>query len=91
MDDEQKMSGGSLDYFTFKFDEPIHQIKYYYDNLYCPLHGRKPDAELLELTQKLVEKLRQVQKVLYDIEWVMSGDKSDGDEFQAVREFLGEK
>jgi agmatine/peptidylarginine deiminase len=57
------MSGGSYDYFSFKFDEFIRDLK--------------DDTEERKKFKKL---LKLVSYAVYTIEWVDSGDLSQGDE-----------
>jgi len=64
------MSGGSMDYLSFKVDE-------------ARFRETTPERKAFR------KHLRLVAKALYDIEWVDSGDKSDGAESEAIRACLG--
>ena len=66
------MSGGSWDYITFRIDEVADRLK-----------GEKDPLRRL-----LGERVSLLAKVMHDIEWVDSGDKSDGDEIEAIKAFL---
>jgi hypothetical protein len=82
------MSGGSLNYFYCQLDEPLSKMRAYYNDLYCPSHGEKSDKEKWELMQTFFKKIELLKGALHDIEWVMSCDYGDGDEFQAIKSFL---
>lgn len=68
------MSGGSWDYLTFKVDEAADRL--------C--------ASECPLRRAFGKHVRLVGKALYDIEWVDSGDKSNGDERSAIELVLGQ-
>lgn len=70
------MSGGSLEYFSFKVDDVI--------NLLTEHESTKTSA----LRQEFVEHLKLVSKALHDIEWVDSGDCTEGDEDEAISAVL---
>lgn len=68
------MSGGSYEY-------AFHHV----EDFASALRGRSlndPDR------MAFAELLDRVAKAMYDIEWVDSGDKSDGDELPAIRACL---
>lgn len=63
------MSGGHYDHFWFQVDEVSTELKEYDD----------------PLRQAFADHLRLISKALKDIEWVDSGDRSPGDEYEAIR------
>jgi hypothetical protein len=63
------MSGGSWDYFTFKADEVAERL----------------ESEKSPLRRALGQHMRLIAKALYDIEWVDSGDKGEGDDIEAIK------
>ena len=67
------MSGGSLDYICFRVEETAETLKGKNNPAYVRAFG---------------EHLTKVAEALKDIEWVMSGDKSAGDEIPAINEVL---
>lgn len=85
------MSGGALGYFYNRIDEPFHEMKKYYYDQYCPLHGHTPDPVIFEIMQRFFKKIHLLQHALHDIEWVMSGDYGCGGEIKAIKEFLEEE
>lgn len=83
------MSGGSLNYVYGQLNDAIGEIKTYANDRYCPLHGDHPDKERWVKYQRYTNKLKEVSESLHDIEWVISGDYTDGDEFEAIDKVLG--
>ena len=69
------MSGGSMDYLTYKVDEAADQLT---------------NKNNTPLQRALGEHLRKVAKALHDVEWVWSGDYGRGDEEEAIRAVLGD-
>lgn len=67
------MSGGSLDYIYSKLEYATDQI--------C-IKSRDYRHEAF------VNHLRKVSKALKDLEWVLSGDMSPGDEFGSIEAVL---
>ncbi len=70
------MSGGSLDYVYFKVDEAADAIECRSDK---PFH------------KAFAKHLRKVSKALHDIEWVFSGDYSEGDEKASIETIINPK
>lgn len=69
------MSGGSLDYVYHKVEDVA-----------ITLHNK----ENTPLQRALGVHLLKVAKALHDVEWVMSGDYSNGDDERAIKEVLGD-
>ena len=69
------MSGGSMDYLTYKVDEVADQLM---------------DKNRTPLQRAFGEHLRKVAKALHDVEWVWSGDYDNGDDEEAIRAVLGD-
>ena len=63
------MSGGSWEYFTFKAAEVADKL----------------ETEKSPLRRALGQHMRLIAKAMYDIEWVDSGDKGEGDEIAAIK------
>jgi len=63
------MSGGSLDYAYFKVEEAARQIA---RNTNTTLH------------KAFVAHLYKVAQAMHDIEWVIDGDMSNGDDIKAI-------
>lgn len=82
------MSGGSLNYIYLTLENAAAEISSHYNDEYCPLHGNNADRQKWELTKRFVEKLDHAVKALHAVEWVMSGDYGEGDEFTAIERFL---
>jgi len=70
------MSGGSLDYICYKLDDVIDTVE-----------GRAKTA----LQKAFTAHLRDVSKALHDLEWVFSGDYSDGDEVEALKKVVNKQ
>lgn len=82
------MSCGQLNYFYNRLGDSIYEIRDYYHDLCCPVCGTKPDNEKWLLICNFINKLNLLKEAMHDIEWVISGDKSDGDELAAIKLFL---
>lgn len=67
------MSGGSLNYFYFKVEEVAYEL----------LEECEDD-----LRREFCEHLLLVSKALKDIEWVDSGDCSEGSEIESIKKVL---
>lgn len=67
------MSGGAYDYFFAKIDDYADEVRI----KNCPYR------------QSFVNLLRKVSEAAYKIEWVDSGDCSEGDEIEAIKECFG--
>ena len=70
------MSGGSLDYVCYKLDDAIEVIE------------RRATTVL---QTAFAVHLKDVSKALHDLEWVFSGDYSDGDEVEALRKVVNKE
>ncbi len=70
------MSGGSLDYICYKLDDVIDSVE-----------SRAKTA----LQKAFAAHLRDVRKALHDLEWVFSGDYSEGDEVAALRKVVNKE
>jgi hypothetical protein len=70
------MSGGSLDYACYKLDDAIGAIE---------TRAKTP------LQKAFLAHLRDVSTALHDLEWVFSGDYSDGDEVAALRKVVNKE
>jgi hypothetical protein len=66
------MSGGSWDYITHKFDDVANQLK----------------SEKDPLRRLMGQRVALLAKAMHDIEWVDSGDYSEGDDLEAINAFL---
>lgn len=70
------MSGGSLDYACWKIEQIAGEIK---DRARTPLH------------RAFAKHLMQCANAAHDLEWMLSGDISEGDEIAAIRAVLPKK
>ena len=70
------MSGGSLDYVCYKLDDAIEVIE------------RRATTVL---QKAFAAHLKDVSKALHDLEWVFSGDYSDGDDVEALRKVVNKE
>ena len=68
------MSGGSLDYVYHKVEDVANRLQE---------KGNTP------LQRAFGVHLSKVAKALHDVEWVMSGDYSNGDDEKAIKDVLG--
>ena len=70
------MSGGSLDYVCYKLDDAIEVI----------------ERRATTVLQKAFAKhLKDVSKALHDLEWVYSGDYSEGQEVESLRKVINKE
>ena len=69
------MSGGSMDYLTYKVDDIAIDLQ------------NKNNTPLQRAFGKHLEK---VAKALHDVEWVWSGDYGTGDDEEAIKDVLGD-
>jgi hypothetical protein len=69
------MSGGSMDYLTYKVDEVASDLQ------------NKNNTPLQRAFGKHLEK---VAKALHDVEWVWSGDYGTGGDEEAIKDVLGD-
>lgn len=69
------MSGGSLDYLYHKVEDVAIKLQ---------------NKENTPLQRAFGLHLIKVAKALHDVEWVMSGDYSDGDDEKAIKEVLND-
>ena len=70
------MSGGSLDYVCYKLDDAIDTI----------------EKRATTVLQKAFAKhLKDVAKALHDLEWVYSGDYSEGQEVESLRKVINKE
>ena len=70
------MSGGSLDYVCYKVDDAIDTI----------------EKRATTVLQKAFAKhLKDVAKALHDLEWVYSGDYSEGQEGESLRKVINKE
>ena len=70
------MSGGSLDYVCYKVGDAADSIE---------ARATTP------LQKAFAAHLKDVAKALHDLEWVFSGDYSDGDEVEALSKVVNKK
>ena len=68
------MSGRSLDYAYLKIDDIIENLQY--------------RSNLTQLHKTFIRHLTKVSKALYDLEWMLSGDTSEGSEIDAIRKVV---
>ena len=69
------MSGGSMDYLTYKVDEAADQLM---------------NKNNTPLQRAFGAHLKKVAKALHDVEWVWSGDYGTGDDDEAIKPVLGD-
>ena len=70
------MSGGSLDYVCYKVDDAIDTI----------------EKRATTVLQKAFAKhLKDVANALHDLEWVYSGDYSEGQEVESLRKVINKE
>jgi len=70
------MSGGSLDYVCYKIDDAADSIE---------ARATTP------LQKAFAAHLRDISTALHDLEWVFSGDYSEGDEVAALRKVVNKE
>lgn len=66
------VSGGALDYLYARVNDAADRIETYRYTEYLALANH----------------LRRIANVLYDVEWVMSGDKTSPDDIEAIRTII---
>jgi len=70
------MSGGSLDYVCYKLDGAIEVIE-------------RRATTVLQIA--FAAHLKDVSKALHDLEWVYSGDYSEGQEVESLRKVINKE
>ena len=70
------MSGGSLDYVCYRLDDAIDTIE------------RRATTTL---QKAFAQHLKDVAKALHDLEWVYSGDYSEGQEVESLRKVINKE
>ena len=70
------MSGGSLDYVCYRLDDAIDTIE------------RRATTTL---QKAFAQHLKDVAKALHDLEWVFSGDYSEGQEVESLRKVINKE
>jgi hypothetical protein len=70
------MSGGSLDYVCYRLDDAIDTIE------------RRATTTL---QKAFAQHLKDVAKALHDLEWVYSGDYSEGQEVESLRKVVNKE
>ena len=79
------MSGGSLDYFYFRFDEPLEKI-----SKEIKWGKNKWSPEVLLEFQNALKYLKIAQVYSHDVEWLLSGDYGDDSFLESIKEELEE-
>jgi hypothetical protein len=79
------MSGGSLDYFYYRFEEPIEKIK-----KEIKWGKNKWSPEVLSEFQNTIKYLKIAHIYSHNVEWLLSGDYGDDSFLEAVKEDLEE-
>jgi hypothetical protein len=79
------MSGGSLGYFYFRFEEPLEKI-----SKEIKWGKNKWSPEVLSEFQNAIKYLKIAQVYSHDVEWLLSGDYSDDSFFESIKEELEE-
>ena len=79
------MSGGSLDYFYFRFEEPLEKI-----SKEIKWGKNKWSPEVLSEFQHAIKYLRIAQVYSHDVDWLLSGDNSDDSFLESIKEELEE-
>ncbi len=77
------MSGGSLDYFYFRFEDPLERI-----SKEIKWGKNKWSPEVLSEFQNALKYLKIAQVYSHDIEWLLSGDYGDDSFFVSIKEEL---
>lgn len=73
------MSGGSLDYFYFRFEEPLEKIS---KEIKWGKNKWSPEV--------ISELLKIAQVYSHDVEWLLSGDYGDDSFLESIKEELEE-
>ena len=79
------MSGGSLDYFYFRFEDPLEKI-----SKEIKWGKNKWSPEVLSEFQNALKYLKIAQAYSHDVEWLLSGDYSDDSFLESIKEELEE-
>ncbi len=79
------MSGGSLDYFYFRFEEPLEKI-----SKEIKWEKNKWSSEVLSEFQNAIKYLKIAQVYSHDVEWLLSGDYGDDSFLESLKEELEE-
>ena len=79
------MSGGNLDYFYSRFDEPLEMI-----SKEIKWGKNKWSPEVLLEFQNALKCLKIAQVYSHDVEWLLSGDYSDDSFLESIKEELEE-
>ena len=75
------MSGGSLDYFYYRFEEPIEKIE-----KEIKWGKNKWSSEVLSEFQNAIKYLKIAQIYSHNVEWLLSGDYGDNSFLETVKE-----
>lgn len=79
------MSGGSLDYFCYTFEEPLKKI-----SKEIKWGKNKWSPEVLAEFQNAIKYLKIAKIYSHSVEWLLSGDYSDDSFLGALKEELEE-
>ena len=79
------MSGGSLDYFYSRFDEPLEKI-----SKEIKWGKNKWSPEVLSEFKNALKYLKIAQVYSHDVEWLLSGDYGDDSFLESIKEELEE-
>lgn len=79
------MSGGSLDYFYFRFEEPLEKI-----SKEIKWGKNKWSPEVLSEFQNAIKYLKIARVYSHDVEWLLSGDYGDDSFLESLKEELEE-
>ena len=79
------MSGGSLDYFYFRFDEPLEKI-----SKEIKWGKNKWSPEVLSEFRNAIKYLKIAKVYSHSVEWLLSGDYGDDSFIEALKEELYE-
>ena len=79
------MSGGNLDYFYSRFEEPLEKI-----SKEIKWGKNKWSPEVLLEFQNALKYLKIAQVYSHDVEWLLSGDYGDDSFLESIKEELEE-
>lgn len=79
------MSGGELDYLCYKINDAIDECYNYKPAILKNEKWVKYYVFRTKEYLRFFKHLSKVSQALHDLEWVMSGDMSRGDEIEAIR------
>ena len=79
------MSGGNLDYFYSRFDEPLEKI-----SKEIKWGKNKWSPEVLSEFQNAIKYLKIAQVYSHDVEWLLSGDYGDDSFLESIKKELEE-